>query len=230
VAGVEAPSSPANTYARLRLAFIDLVSRLDQEDLDLVVPATPAWTVRNVLAHVVGITADLNASDFGPGDADAWTNRQVDRRHDRTVEQLTDEWNAEAPTFEEGLTLFGDDIGVHYVADLAQHFIDVQGALGPRWSIPPDALRLGLDFYVRDAAERLLAHNLGVELHVEERTITIGVAPPMTRVTLSAFEAFRGLGGRRSLDQLRALPWEGGLVGPVDLLSAYPVPARDLDP
>ena len=33
-------------------------------DVNHVVPATPAWTVHDVLAHVIGLAADLNAQRF----------------------------------------------------------------------------------------------------------------------------------------------------------------------
>ena len=221
-------NTPADAYEGLRRTFIALARRLAPEDLERTVPATPAWTVHDVLAHVVGITADLNASEFGDGDADDWTARQVEVRRGRAVEELVDEWNVEAPAFEGGLELFGNEVGMHYVGDLAQHIIDVQAALDVVPSMDAMALRLGLDFYLGDLDERLSARGIGVELLIDDQLLAIGARPPAARVQLSAFEAFRAIGGRRSLAQLRSLPWDGESDQLVDVLSAYPVPAVDL--
>ena len=69
------------------------------------------WTVRDVVAHVVGIAADLNAGRFGSGSADDWAAEQVRSRKDRSVDELSDEWDLEAPRFEDGLRLFGYELG-----------------------------------------------------------------------------------------------------------------------
>jgi hypothetical protein len=225
---VDAPSTPAVAYERLRRAFIALVRTLDAGVLECVVPATPAWTVHDVLAHVVAIPADLNASNFGDGDADAWTARQVEERRGRPVGELVEEWSTEAPTFEAGLTLFGDDIGKHYVGDLAQHLIDVMAVVGAASSIDAEALMFGLDFYLDELHARLAGRGIGLELWVDEQRIALGAATPAASVHLSAFEAFRALGGRRSIAQLRSMSWAGDPDPVVELLSAYPPPDDDL--
>jgi NTE family protein len=66
------------------------------------VPATPAWRVRDALAHVVGITADMHRLDFGLDDPDGWTARLVGGRRGRTVDELATEWEQESVRFEEG--------------------------------------------------------------------------------------------------------------------------------
>src|SRR5690242_12321252 len=120
----------AALYEQERRKFIALQRSLDDAGRATPVPATPGWTVHDVLAHVVGITADLNAAEFGSGDPDAWTAAQVDTRRDRTVDELAAEWDREADRFETGLRLFGYEIGSHYLGDLLQHVADVRHALG----------------------------------------------------------------------------------------------------
>lgn len=51
-------------------------------------------------------------------DLAAGTASQVQSRRNDTVADLADEWDREAPTFEEGLRVLGYKIGSHYVADL----------------------------------------------------------------------------------------------------------------
>ena len=63
-------------YERTKRAFVVTVTGAD---VDHVVPATPAWTVRDVLAHVIGLAADLNAQRFPDPEDDggvAWSAQQ----------------------------------------------------------------------------------------------------------------------------------------------------------
>jgi hypothetical protein len=73
-------------YERTRQEMIRLVTHLDHDLLTARVPAIPAWRERDVVAHVVGITADLNAKNFGTGVLDEWTTRQVDGEPNRDCE------------------------------------------------------------------------------------------------------------------------------------------------
>src|SRR5262245_44738050 len=52
-------------YEALRREMITLYESFDARQLGTLVLATPEWSVRDVLCHVVGITADLNAQNFG---------------------------------------------------------------------------------------------------------------------------------------------------------------------
>jgi len=51
-------------YQRLRRRLMATVRSLDSDVLSLTVPATPAWSVRDAVAHVIGIAHDLNAQRF----------------------------------------------------------------------------------------------------------------------------------------------------------------------
>jgi hypothetical protein len=84
--GTEGGADCARLYRRKRHEFADLVQRLTRDERARNVPATPAWSILDVLAHVVGIVVDLNAQRFPePSDAGgaAWTDAQVARA--RTV-------------------------------------------------------------------------------------------------------------------------------------------------
>jgi hypothetical protein len=58
-------------YEAARRGLVELLRSASDEELTRVVPATPEWSVHDALAHVVGITADLNADNFGT-DGDVW--------------------------------------------------------------------------------------------------------------------------------------------------------------
>src|SRR5439155_1746111 len=84
----------------------DLVRDLPDAELATTVPASPAWSVKDVVAHVTGVAADAAAGRIPP-DVDlvlslsnpehaarreVLTAAQVQERRDRTIHQILDEW------------------------------------------------------------------------------------------------------------------------------------------
>jgi hypothetical protein len=180
--------------------------------------------VRDALAHVVGVAADLNAQDFGRGDPEAWTAAQVASRRHQTVTDLGAEWDREGVQFEAGLRLFGYELGSHYVGDLLQHTGDVRHALGMARPADDDALVAALDFYLTSFDETLTEAQLGaVEVTVDGEHWTLGSGPVVASVSADRYELFRSLGGRRSEAQVRALHWQGDADAIVPLVSRYPL-------
>ena len=102
-------------YKALRGDFVGLLGNATTGQLDTLVAATPEWRVRDVLAHVAGLTEDLNAGNFGVGDPDAFTRTQVDRHRDSSLDEVIAAWAREAPAFEDGLRLLGYQIGNHFL-------------------------------------------------------------------------------------------------------------------
>jgi len=219
----------AALYRHLRRRLIARARGWTDDQLTTPVPATPLWTVQNVLAHLVGITADLNALDFGPGDADAWTEAQVRRRRGRSVDDLGAEWEKEGPRFEEGLGLFGYELGSHYVGDLLQHAADIDQAFGTREPADGEALAVALDFYLDTFHQALGAAEAGsVAVHADTEEWVLGSGPNVATLQADRFEVFRCLGGRRTARQIRALNWTGEPERVLGLMSPYPLPGRDL--
>ncbi|MCI3948377.1 MAG: hypothetical protein K0R11_311 [Acidimicrobiales bacterium] len=219
----EHPADCGALYRDRRRALLDLVGSLGPEELGTVVPATPAWTVHDVVAHLVGITADLNALRFDVVDAEAWTARQVAERRTATVPQLAVEWEAEADRFEEGLRLLGYELGSHYVGDLLQHSQDVREALG-RDRLDDDlSLVVALDFYVDHFSQALVGGGAGaVVVRVGDESWTAGAGEVVATVTAGRFELLRAFGGRRTEAEVRALGWTGDVDRVLPFVSAYP--------
>lgn len=226
---IERPVDCGALYESERQSLL-AVARASPDRLATPVPATPAWTVHDVLAHVIGITADLNGGDFGPEDPEAWTARQVARRAGRTLEELALEWDAEAPTFEEGLRLFGYEMGSHFVGDLVQHVADVHHALGLARRPDDDlAVVVALDFYLDSFDQSLQDAGIGVTAVVDADRWELGAGPPVATVAAGRFELLRALGGRRSAAQIRTLDWQGDADVVLPLVSRYGLPVTDLD-
>ena len=202
-------------YDEKRRELIARVRSLTPAELALTVPATPAWSVQDVLAHVVGITADLNANRFGSGSPDEWTAAQVDSRRGRSVEQLAAEWDAETPLFVAGLALFGYEFGSHYVGDLLQHAADVGEALGLAPLDQDEALLVGLDHYLATFGDALEAARVGsVTVRAGGPERRWGAGPVVASIDADPYELFRCLGGRRRDAEVRALHW----TGPADVV------------
>lgn len=218
-------------YRRVRRELVALLRAMPLHRLEGQVPATPAWSVQDVLAHLVGLAADLNAQRFPGGSSEDWTDAQVVSRRGRTLDELAAEWEVEAPRFEEGLRLLGYEQGSHFVGDLLQHTCDVRAALGAA-QVPEDdvALVVALDFYLRAFDEALAEAGVGsVSVEVGGERFALGAGPEVARWKPRRFEAFRALGGRRSEAQVRAQPWEGDLEVVLPHVSAYPpLPAEDV--
>ncbi len=144
-------------YRHERRQLLAFVRSLTPPQLETMVPATPEWRVLDVLAHLVGITADLNALRFGDGSdgrrrVDGGPGRLEARSIDRRARSASG--NTKSTMFDGGLTALGYPIGSHYVGDLLQHVVDVRSAVGAGRYEPDDALTAGLDFYVDVLASR----------------------------------------------------------------------------
>ncbi|MGH2760230.1 MAG: maleylpyruvate isomerase N-terminal domain-containing protein, partial [Actinomycetota bacterium] len=65
-----------------------LVSHLDDAVLREPVPATPEWSMTDVIAHLAGILADIRAGNLEGVATDPWTAKQVEARRGRKIPQL----------------------------------------------------------------------------------------------------------------------------------------------
>jgi hypothetical protein len=225
-------------YERIRRAFIAMVSVLTDEQLHLRVPATPAWSVKDVLAHVVGLAADLNAQRFPePDDVGgvAWAGNQVANRQSLIVGEVIEEWEREAETFENGLRAFGYEFGSHFAADLYVHYCDVRSAIG----VTPDAdeltVAVALDHYLGYVAAMLADANWGtLEIVAGPEIRRLGTEhPARAHLRAEPVELLRALSARRSERQIRALDWEGDVDGFLALVrtalsGGYSLPEADL--
>ena len=69
----------AVSYIALRARVIDLLRSTPESSGNIVVPCTPAWTVRQLSAHLVGVPEDILAGRMEGVASDAWTQAQVER-------------------------------------------------------------------------------------------------------------------------------------------------------
>ena len=152
-----------------------LAGDLSDDQLASTVPATPGWTVHDVLAHLAGGGADVVTGRLDGVPGPEWTSRHVNERAPLRVSDLVEELvtNADAVA---ATTV--DNPRPAIVWDLAVHHADLHEALG--LGRPPTDLWLPV---------------------VDE----LGPARAPDRVgTVEPYERFRALFSRRSRAQMRA--------------------------
>lgn len=201
----------AEAYAGCRQRINEIVRSLG-DDVATPVPTCPEWSVKDVVAHVTGVVDDALAGRLDGVASDRWTAAQVDARRDRSASEILDEWNENAPAFEELLDVIGDP-GRQAVFDLVTHEHDIRVATGVAGGRDSDALTIALDFAGRHFVAA--AKDTGVDVAIRgDRGQTFGDLDGASAVvTGTTFDLVRALSGRRSLDQLREMNWTGDVDG-----------------
>lgn len=195
-----------------------LVREADPETLARPVPATPDWTALDLLAHMVGLGADVLAGDEADDHNPEWTQAHVDARADRSAEQTLTEWAALADDLEGYLR----ERDPRPLGDVIIHEQDLRGALG----VPGARDTAGLAMIRAAMADRLgagLCEAGLAPLALETDAVTDGVTDderwhwqseegePAVVLTGSGFELFRAVTSRRTEAQLRGLVVHGDL-------------------
>src|SRR5438105_1721599 len=86
-----------------------------------------------------------------------------------------------------------------------------------------------IDYYVHGLARRIAAAGLpALRLSAGQHQFDAGDGEPGAHVTAEPFELARMLGGRRTLDEMRALHWDGDPEPYLPLLSNYGTPSQPL--
>jgi len=186
-------------YRDTRGRITDVVRDLTPDQQATPVPACPGWTVRDVVAHLVGVIEDGLSGNFPPGGPnDEWTAAQI-ARHPEDVATLLGRWEEQAPAMEKFLTESGFWPGA---LDAASHEQDIRNALGlPRQSNETIQISLPTILGRMQAPAPLLVRTERAEVRVGPD----GGEPVV--LTTSEYEAFRWRFGRRSRAQLATMDW-----------------------
>lgn len=154
----------ADVYADTRAFLIENVRDLGDADASTTVPGSPEWSVKDTVAHVSGLVADLLNGRKPPLGTPEMTTRQVGERADRTIAEVCDEWAANAEAIRPLLTE-NELYGLGLTADLTVHCHDIAEAV-PSVKSPPIAATLaGCERYAPMLQERV-GKRCGVALRV----------------------------------------------------------------
>jgi uncharacterized protein (TIGR03083 family) len=218
------PISDAGAAYRLIFERVDALLRGRAGIADLAVPACPGWNIRQVVAHLAGVAQDVVALNLEKKGTSPWADAQVARLGGHGIGDLLDLWRQSIDEVRANLA-FASDAGVcQLVFDTLTHEHDIRGALREPGSRAGDlAFKAALGFvttmgdqFIRQAqlpALWLSTPTVGSVQLGDSHTVRGHVA-----LRVSDFEALRSFGGRRSVGQLLALPWDGD---PTNLMPAF---------
>lgn len=200
---------PSEHYRAVRASVTELARGWSDEQLATRVPGCPAWTVRELLSHLSGLSADLAAGRFEGAGSAPWTAVQVADRQDRSREELLAEWAECAPVVESVMDELGE-AGFRIFYDAAMHEDDLREALELPLSDSEThaevlgGLAFGAQRRIGKAGLPPLAITCG------ELSWIAGKGEPVARVDVGApGELARALAGRRTAEQILGYAWEG---------------------
>jgi uncharacterized protein (TIGR03083 family) len=176
-------------YGAARQRITALVTK-EGVDLERIVPSTPAWRVRDVIAHLAGVTADAIGGNMAGAPGEAWTEAQVARGRDRSLDEILAEWAEFGPMLEGFLSSPAGAGASAAVMDVHSHEADLRHALGLPLELPAEFLGWAISG-IRDGFHKAVAD---------------ADLPAVTLNTPDA-EWFRARLGRRTEAQVRAYDW-----------------------
>ena len=212
-------------WSRAQQRVIGLVTGLSPDRAGTRVPACPDWSVRDLLAHMVGLGADVVAGDEPDDHNAAWTARQVARRRDRDVAELVAEWRAVADPLRDWMRAHG----TRPLFDVTIHEQDLRGALGEPGAQDTPAMAAVRDRFAARLADRLRGRPPLALVGERWRWESEPGAEPAVVLRAPEFELTRALLARRSAHQLRGWTVHGDIEPYLDAFrSLGPLPTTDL--
>ena len=174
-----------DAYASLRVRVTELMQSLSLEQSKTVVPHCPQWTVKDCLAHMVGVPEDVINGQMEGVASEAWTNRQVQRHTNDSVDDLLAVWETNAPVFAKILPNIPQPVLSQFMFDQTTHEHDIRTAVGQPGA--RDTLAVAV-------AEGFIRNSLAQQSD-----------PAIAQLAdhkLTGFEFLRSLSGRRSRAQI----------------------------
>lgn len=209
------PIGDAVAAYRLIVERVDALLRGRAGIADLAVPACPGWNIQQVVAHLAGVAQDVVALNLENKGTSLWADAQVARLGAHRVDDLLELWRQSLDDVQANVA-FASDAGVcQLVFDTLTHEHDIRGALGEPGSRAGDlAFQAALGF-VTTMGDQVIRQAQMPALWLSTPTVgSVQLGDPHTArghvaLDVSDFEALRSFGGRRSIGQLLALPWDG---------------------
>ncbi len=204
-----------------------VIEDLDEAQVEQTVPACPDWTVRELLAHMVGLGADVLAGDEPDDHHATWTQRQVDERAERSARALVAEWRGLAPDLEAWMR----EHGARPLGDVVIHEQDLRGAVGRPG---------GRDTRAMGLVTRRMLGRLATSLEGRPAVALVGgsgtwvsdgsdLQDAAVVLEASDFDIARAVTSRRSPGQLRSWVVRGELEPVLDAFAVLgPLPQREL--
>lgn len=218
----------ASAYGSIYQRMIDLASDLTDDEAATTVIPTPAWTVKDTYAHLVGAADDVMHQRLDGYGGDDWTAAQVSARSNVSLQGVCSEWTELLDDFCTFLGGSGDRY-VGLVGGSWTHEQDIRGSLGLRGVGDTGGMEATLELLPRFAEPIDAARLDALRLDAGDRVWTIGSSSDVgATLHLNSYEAARLVFGRRSRNQVLAMAWDGDAAPYLDLLGAYGLAEVDI--
>ena len=194
----------AAAYTSLRSRVVELARAQPADAADRPVPHCPAWTVGDLLAHMVGAPEDILAGRLDGVATDPWTQAQVDRHRGESLALLAETWMSTAEEFDVVLPMIPAPVNSQLVLDATTHEHDLRHALGVPGARDDLAVTVALGWVLNTAEEA-----------------SPGLAAQLVSSGLDDFDLLRACSGRRSREQVAALGLDPDML--VTLVDGSPV-------
>jgi uncharacterized protein (TIGR03083 family) len=190
------------SYRQVRKNVLEVLST-EREQENPAVPACPEWTVRDLLAHLVGSAA------LAIGRMSGWPSTHPSSSADMGVAELLSTWDQLGGEVDLLLSDRGGRAGNLLVTDAFTHELDLRYAVGAPMPVEHPAFASGFEVMANGFAATVTAHNLpALRLSTESTQWTVGDGEPVATVTADRIDLYRSVAGRRTHEQITALDWD----------------------
>jgi hypothetical protein len=172
-------------YTELRARVTEMMQSLTLEQAQAIVPHCPQWTVKDCLAHMIGVPEDVINGQMEGVASEAWTNRQVQRHAEDSVSDLLSIWETNAPVFARILPNIPQPVISQFMFDQTTHEHDIRRAVSKPGA--RDTLAVAV-------AEGFIRNSLAQQ--------SDPAIAELANHKLTGFEYLRSLSGRRSRAQI----------------------------
>jgi hypothetical protein len=217
--------SIVGAYLRTRERVTELLSAAAEAELERQVPACPAWSVQELLAHLVSMPAAITAGRRPSGPVGEWLEELIVERKGQSSGELIAEWQS---LDGELAGLLGGSSALLF-GDLAVHEHDLRGAL-----TKPDHAALEVDEVLPRTlaafSKPLRAAGLGaIEVRNDSGVWRSHDDAVGWTLLVDPWTAVRAVNSRRTADEVRQLPALGEATPYLPVLDEHlPLPAESL--
>lgn len=166
------------------------------------VPSCPEWTVRDLVAHLVGSAA------LAIGRLSGWPTTHPSSSTGMSLPDLLAAWESLGAEVDLLLADRGGRAGTLLVADAFTHELDIRYALGLEPPGANPAFAATFDVLANGFAASVTAHRLpALRLSTGTTQWTVGDGEPAATLTADRYDLMRALAGRRAPGQITAMNW-----------------------
>jgi hypothetical protein len=202
----------AQHYRMRAESLLNLAADLDDGHQ---IPATPAWNLRELIAHLAGVAVDVSGGQVEDYARPHWTARQVASRATSSRRDLVEEWKASWPELS---SIFDDPVShgldssfsVLPLVDVIAHEHDLRESVGLFDFSDPAVWSLVEQRRLQVLTVQCDSWNQNLEVRTPEGDHwVIGGDKDRSTVTAERYELWRSLEGRRRRDAVRQFDWTG---------------------